>query len=128
VNRDDLISEAYVAVVEYASNPDTDISLTQCINRRLNQFCNRERQAMFPSLDVGTADSYEDSVIKREEIRQLYEALGTLTETERYTVVESIIYGMTYQDIATTLGISTASVFRIRTNAIAKIRKHLEVL
>jgi len=97
---------------------------TVTIRRTLN-FFRGVRPLLFPDNIDALADEISPSIKEDDLYRQLEEIIQKL-DSQESLVMLYILDGLTLQEIAGIMGISIASVYRIKKQAIQKIREYLK--
>ena len=72
--------------------------------------------------------SYEQSQLSEMDKKQVHEALATLPHNSRYVLEQYFLVGKTYEEIASTLGITTWRPRRMILSALRQLRSKPETV
>ena len=128
---DELCSDVFYRLWEHRGNIDPGLGLKgylSAISR--NAVKNRLRSQKPPAEDISELDipddlSIEELAERREMMRTLYEALGTLSDAEREVFLRFYFYGEKSSDIAIKTGITESSVRSKLSRTRMKLREYL---
>ena len=95
-----------------------------------SQFRQNRRYLDFYSCDVtlySSSDNVEDEVIEHETMRNIFSAIGMLTEKERKRIISYYFKNLTYEQVAIIENTSTTAIFKSVINALEKLKKFLNL-
>lgn len=125
----DLVQEAFLRCWQRRARVRADGVKALLFRTALNLALNRRRRLKlwrFVGLDSVVQKAHDDGLCDRIVSRRVREALDALPERSRKVLLLTELAGMTYGEVARTLGIGEGTVGSRRTRALAQLRRELD--
>ncbi len=129
-DRDDVFSEVLLKVTRQAERYDsTKASVSTwvyVITRSIVADYFRKRKEEYPLSELlHSPENLTDCIEYKDELRELARQLSKLPEKERRIIILRLYKGMSYVEIAQSLGISETNASTIYSRAIGRLRKRM---